>query len=80
MSDFADIFSDVLRIATFQPREASMRYRPIQRESRLRVPESNADPVAEATVTLSRGQKKAAVAEGDTTAALLKYATTRRGG
>ena len=39
MSDFVDIFGDVLRIATFQPREARMRYRRPEWEERMQVPE-----------------------------------------
>ncbi|GLS34047.1 hypothetical protein SAMN04488498_107154 [Mesorhizobium albiziae] len=39
MSDFEDIFADVVRIVTFQPREARMRYRPPEWDERLQAPE-----------------------------------------
>ena len=39
MSDFVDIFAEVLRIATFQPREAQMRYRLQDCEARMQAPE-----------------------------------------
>jgi hypothetical protein len=39
MSDFVDIFGEVLRIVTFQPREARMRYRVLEWEERMQVPE-----------------------------------------
>ena len=39
MSDFTDIFGDVLCIVTFQPREARMRYRSPEREARTQAPE-----------------------------------------
>ena len=35
MSDFLDIFAEVLRIVTLQPREARMRYRLQEREERM---------------------------------------------
>jgi hypothetical protein len=41
MSDFEDIFGDVIRLVTFQPREARMRYRPAERDERLELPERN---------------------------------------
>ncbi|WP_292547676.1 hypothetical protein [Mesorhizobium sp.] len=37
MSDFEDIFADVIRIVTFQPREACMRYRPPEGDERLQL-------------------------------------------
>ena len=39
MSDFVDIFGEVLRIVTFQPREARMRYRLPEWDERMQVPE-----------------------------------------
>ena len=39
MSDFVNIFEEVLRIVTVQPREARMRYRPPEWDQRLHVPE-----------------------------------------
>jgi hypothetical protein len=37
MSDFLGIFADVIRLATFQPREPRMRYRRPQWEERIRM-------------------------------------------
>ena len=39
MSDFVDIFGEVLRIVTFQPREARMRYRLPEWEERMQAPD-----------------------------------------
>ena len=41
MSDFLDIFAEVLRIMTVQPREARMRYRLPEWEERMQEPERN---------------------------------------
>jgi hypothetical protein len=38
MSDFTEIFGDVLRIVTFQPREARMRYQGPQWDERMEAP------------------------------------------
>jgi hypothetical protein len=39
MSDFINIFGEVLRIVTFQPREARMRYELPHWEERVHAPE-----------------------------------------
>ena len=38
MSEFVNIFQEVLSIATLQPREARMRYRLAEREERMLAP------------------------------------------
>ena len=48
MSDFIDIFGEVLRIVTFQPREARMRYRLPEWDERMQAPErTGASEIAE---------------------------------
>ncbi|SFO67502.1 hypothetical protein SAMN03159463_02635 [Mesorhizobium sp. NFR06] len=39
MSDFVDIFAEVLRVATFQPREARMRYQLPRCDQSVQAPE-----------------------------------------
>ena len=58
MSDFADILADVVRITTFQSREARVRYQPPRWEAGTQMRESRPRPAAETTVAVSCGQKK----------------------
>jgi hypothetical protein len=39
MSEFTDIFGEVIRLVTFQPREARMRYQNPQWEDRIHTPQ-----------------------------------------
>lgn len=43
MNEFVDIFAQVLRIVTFQPREARMRYRAAEWEERMHAPDGRRD-------------------------------------
>ena len=57
MSDFVDIFGEVLRIVTVQPREARVRYRPAVCEARMQLPEKQTGDDAIPTDTLSTNGK-----------------------
>ena len=44
MNEFLDIFGEVVRIVTFQPRESRMRYRLPDWEERMEVPARRISP------------------------------------
>jgi hypothetical protein len=44
MSEFTGIFGEVIRIVTFQPREARMRYQNPQWEERIHAPQTRKPP------------------------------------
>ena len=56
MSDFADILGDVVRIVTFQPREARMRYRPQEWEEIMLTPERTRHRATQAAEPLTADQ------------------------